>query len=143
MAEEFPKIRAFQIEDYDEVFALWRATSGIGLDKSDTRECTAAYLERNPGLSLVATDAAGKIVGAVLCGHDGRRGWLYHLAVADSSRGRGLGRTLVERCLANLGKLGITKCSLGLYATNTAGQLFWRKMKFNVREDLLFVQKVL
>jgi hypothetical protein len=80
-------MRDFALADYDTVLALWRSCEGIGLSDSDTREAIATYLARNPGLSLVATDADGVIVGAVLGGHDGRRGYLHHLAVAPAHRG--------------------------------------------------------
>ena len=143
MGEAFPKLRAFRIDDYDEVHALWRATEGVGLDKSDTRDAIAAYLERNPDLSLVATDEAGAIVGAIMCGHDGRRGWLYHLAVAKSARGRGLGKALVERCVEDLTKLGLLKCNLLAYTHNNVGREFWTRLGFNTREDLVLSQKML
>ena len=100
------RIRAMTPVDYDAVIALWRATEGIGLSGADERGAIAAYLARNPGLSMVALHAEA-LVGAVLCGHDGRRGYIHHLAVVPTERGGGLGRTLAERCLLGLGALGI------------------------------------
>jgi N-acetylglutamate synthase len=136
-------LRDFALTDYDTVWALWRSCEGIGLSNSDTREALAAYLARNPGLSLVAIDADGVVVGAVLGGHDGRRGCLHHLAVASAHRGRRLGRTLVEETLARLRQLGIEKCNIFLYADNAAGRAFWLREGWTPREDLVVVQKVI
>jgi GNAT superfamily N-acetyltransferase len=98
MAPPFP-ITVMQPDDYDAVLALWQRCEGVGLTPSDSREAVRAYLIRNPGLSFVARQD-GKIVGAVLCGHDGRRGYLYHLAVAPENRHQGLGRAIVDACLS-------------------------------------------
>src|SRR5580693_6650003 len=96
-----PLLRAMAPSDYDAVFALWQASEGIGLNESDTREAIAAYLGRNPGLSVVA-EIENKIAGAVLCGHDGRRGYLHHLAVGHQHRRHRLGRALVDESLTRL-----------------------------------------
>jgi putative acetyltransferase len=127
------------LADHDEVIALWRATEGIGLTVSDEREAIGAYLTRNPGMSFVAV-AGGRIVGAVLGGHDGRRGYLHHLAVTPTWRRRGIGRALVEAALKAAGML---KCNLFLYAHNESGQTFWEKQGWAAREDLVLVQKPL
>ena len=134
-------IRALELADYDRVLVLWRRCEGVGLNESDTRDAIGRFLVRNRGLSLVAEDDAGNIIGAVLCGHDGRRGYLHHLAVDVRHRRQGLGRTLVERCLENLRTLGIAKCNLFLYATNTDGRAFWLKHGWAAREDLIVVQR--
>jgi len=136
-------LRDFTLADYDTVLALWRSSEGIGLNESDTSAAIAAYLVRNPGLSLVATDEAGVIVGAVLGGHDGRRGYLHHLAVAPAHRGRGLGRSLVDETLTRLHRHGIQKCSIFLYANNAAGRAFWLREGWSARADLVVVQKVI
>jgi putative acetyltransferase len=120
---------------------LWEASEGIGLNESDTPEAIALFLDRNPGLSLVALDTAGVIVGTVLCGHDGRRVYLHHLAVTPSSRGRGLGRAMVNHCLASLQALGIPKCNIYLYANNERGRAFWTHEGWAVRDDLLVMQR--
>jgi ribosomal protein S18 acetylase RimI-like enzyme len=124
------------------VLALWKASEGIGLNESDTREAIAAYLVRNPGFSLVA-EIKGVIVGALLCGHDGRRGYLHHLAVASPHRRRGLVRTLVGESLARLRAQGITKCNIFLFANNAAGRAFWLREGWAPREDLVLVQKTI
>lgn len=128
-------------EDYDAVLGLWRATEGIGLNESDTPEAVASYLSRNPGLSCVARDASGGVVGAVLCGHDGRRGYLHHLAVARACRGQGLGRRLVEQCLRQLCALGIPKCNIFLFADHAAGESFWGHNGWQARTDLRALQR--
>jgi ribosomal protein S18 acetylase RimI-like enzyme len=135
-----PVLRAMTPADYDAVLALWQASEGVGLNESDTREAVAVYLARNPGFSLVA-EKDGATAGAVLCGHDGRRGYLHHLAVARQHRGRGLGRALVEESLTRLRAHGITKCNIFLYAGNSAGRAFWRREGWVLREDLIVVQK--
>jgi len=113
--------------DIPEALALWAASEGVGLRGADEPAALARYLARNPGLSLAARDGR-RMVGAVLCGHDGRRGYLHHLAVAASHRRRGIGRDLVERCLDGLRREGIAKCHLFVYHDNVAGQAFWRSI---------------
>ncbi|HEY4753198.1 MAG TPA: GNAT family N-acetyltransferase, partial [Candidatus Limnocylindrales bacterium] len=126
-------------DDYDPVVALWRAAEGIGLSEADQREAIAAYLERNPGLSLVAI-RGDALVGALFCGHDGRRGYLHHVVVARSERGHGLGREMVRRALDGLGQLGIVKANIFVYADNAEGQSFWRATGWTARDDLMLMQ---
>lgn len=137
------KIREMQIEDFPEVLALWKRTEGIGLNESDTEEQLAQFLERNPGFSFVATNESGAIIGAVLCGHEGRRGYLHHLAVDSQHRRQLLGSSLVDRCLEKLKSAKILKCNLFLFRENHEGRAFWEKSGWAVREDLVVVQKVL
>jgi putative acetyltransferase len=125
--------------DYDAVFGLWRDADGVGLSEADEREAVATYLERNPGLSLVAF-RADALVGALLCGHDGRRGYLHHVVVARSERGRGVGRDMVRAALDGLGRLGIAKANIFVYADNAEGQAFWRATGWSARDDLLLMQ---
>jgi N-acetylglutamate synthase len=124
--------------DYDEVMALWYATEGLTLREADSREAIFRYLERNPGLSFVARDA-GHLVGAVLAGSDGRRGYLQHLAVASSHRGRGVGRALAERALDALRALGIAKCHLMVRQENAAARAFWEHMGWQDRADVVLM----
>jgi putative acetyltransferase len=134
-------IRSMTVKDYDEIMALWQATEGIGLDRhTDTREGITAYLARNPDLSLVARQDR-KMVGTVMCGRDGRRGYLHHLAVIPSHRQQGIGRALVERCLGQLGLLGIQKCNIFLYADNDEGEAFWHRNGWLQRSDLKVLQR--
>jgi ribosomal protein S18 acetylase RimI-like enzyme len=128
--------------DLHEVLALWRSSEGIGLSPdADSKLELRAFLERNPGLSYVAR-AGDRLVGAVLCGHDGRRGYLYHLAVAPGARRGGIGRTLVQCSLDELKRLGIHKCHLFVFADNRAGIEFWRKIGWSDRADLKIMSKL-
>lgn len=135
------EIRQMQIDDYDAVHALWQASEGVGLSDADSRAGIANYLQRNPGMSFVAL-AQGTIIGAVLCGHDGRRGYLHHLAVASSHRRQGIGKELVECCLAALQAIGIAKCNLFLFGRNQDGAAFWECTGWSRRDDLVLLQKV-
>lgn len=133
-------IRPMIREDYDAVTALWQATEGVGLNESDSRENTEAYLRRNPELSLVALQD-DELIAAVLCGHDGRRGFLHHLAVAPLFRGQGIARRMVAICLEGLTAGGILKCNIYLYADNHAGAAFWRRLGWLQRAELLVLQR--
>ena len=117
-------IAVMTIADYDEVHALWEKSEGIGLDPDDSRECIEQYLDRNPGLSFVARDG-GRLVGAVLCGHDGRRGYLHHLAVDHDHRRKGIGKALVAECIAGLRATGIPKCNIFVFGENQDAFTFW------------------
>ncbi len=134
-------IREMNISDYDDALALWKSTEGMGLSAADSREAIARYLERNPGMSFVARAENGELVGAVLCGHDGRRGLLHHLAVRRDCRGKGLGRKLAERGLAALRGAGIDKCHLFVRRDNPSGQSFWAQAGWYERTDLVLMSK--
>jgi N-acetylglutamate synthase len=123
------------IADYDEVFDLWNSTAGIGLSDADSQEGTAAYLAHNPGLSVVARQN-GRLLGAVLCGHDGRRAYLHHLAVAVDARHQGIGRRLVDECLARAAAQGIRKAHAWVYCENHSGLEFWRQIGWTGRTEL-------
>lgn len=135
-------IRTMTIEDYDKVYALWTVTEGMGLSEADSPANIAKTLARNPGLSLVA-EQAGEIVGSLLCGHDGRRGCLYHLAVSAACRRAGIGRALVEGCLAGLQAEGIGKCHVFVFPDNQAGRRFWQHIGLSERDDVLFYSQEL
>lgn len=129
------EIEPMAMRHYDQVIGLWRASEGIGLSDADSRDNIRSYLFRNPGLSYVAI-AEMRVVAAVLCGHDGRRGYLNHLAVHPDFRRQGLARTLVERCLATLETIGIAKCHLFILRRNIDGARFWEQMGWEMRTDL-------
>jgi len=121
---------------YDAVHALWRECKGVGLhDGSDSREGIQSYLERNPGMSFGAIDGDA-IVGAVLCGHDGRRGYIHHVAVHPARRRQGLGRALVDKCLATLRARGIPKCHILVFNDNREGIGFWESIGWTLRSDI-------
>ena len=116
-------IRVMTLDDYDAVMEMMRSTPGISLRDADSRESTARYLARNPGMSFVA-EAEGVLCGCVMCGHDGRRGYLQHLLVLPEYRRQGIANALVERCLSSLENLGIHKCHLDVFKTNLACLLY-------------------
>ncbi len=123
--------------DYDEVLALWQscADEGICLDDDvDSRSGIAAYLKRNVGMSFLVREN-DKLIGCVLCGTDGRRGYLHHLAVDKAHRGSGIGKALIERALSALAQEGINKCHIFVLNTNTAGQAFWSHMGWVLRDS--------
>lgn len=126
------------IGDYPGVMALWRATEGLCLRDADSEDAIRRYLDRNSGLSFVA-EMDGALIGAVLCGHDGRRGYLHHLAVARSFRRKGLGRALAERCLEALRAMEIAKCHLFVRADNSAALAFWRRIGWGERADVVMM----
>ena len=131
-------IRLMAIEDYEQVYALWMATPGMGLNSiDDTREGIDKYLKRNPSTSFVAVDGE-EIVGVILCGHDGRRGMIHHTAVKKSLRRRGVGKALWEAAADALKQEGITKVWLVVKKTNELGNAFWEWLGFENRTDLTF-----
>jgi N-acetylglutamate synthase len=128
-------LHAFSMDDYLDASALWRDTPGVGLSASDQPAAIAAFLARNPGLSFVARHGRA-LVGTILCGHDGRRGHLYHVAVEPLYRRGGLARQLVRASLRALADAGIGKCHLMVYADNAQGQEFWRSVGAAERVEL-------
>ncbi|MEP7015108.1 MAG: GNAT family N-acetyltransferase [Verrucomicrobiota bacterium] len=119
------EIREFGIEDYDAALELWKRTDGLEICEGDESESIAQFLAHNSGLSRVATDAA-KIIGVALCGHDGRRGHIYHLAVDPDYRGQGLGKRLVDECLAGLRRSGLKRAIIMVADDNPGGLEFWK-----------------
>lgn len=135
------RLRTMVSGDYDGIYDLWTHTPGMGLnDLDDSRAGIEAYLRRNPATCFVAEDADG-IAGAILAGHDGRRGYIYHLTVRPERRGRGCGRALVERAMAALEAEGIHKVALVAFARNAGGNAFWEKLGFAAREDIVYRNK--
>jgi N-acetylglutamate synthase len=135
-------IRPMAAADYDAVSHLWQNTAGVGLSRADSREAITAYLARNPGLSQVAyleEEGCSLLVGAVLCGHDGRRGLLHHLAVLPEYRRQGIGRALVDCCIKGLAGEGIDKCHLFVFNENEAGQRFWKGNGWKERHELVLM----
>lgn len=128
-------IRTMTIGDYDAVIGLMRQTPGVSLRDADSREATERYLDRNPGLSFVCEDR-GRIVGCVMCGHDGRRGYLQHLLVLQDWRRQGIAGALVEHCLLELERLGILKCHIDVFKTNTQAAGFWTRRGWALRTDI-------
>jgi len=129
-----------KITDYQNVISLWKSCEGIGLSSADSQDSMQAYLRRNPGMSFVAK-YQNEIIGAVLCGHDGRRGYLHHLAVHPAYRNQGIGRSLVARCDNALQRIGIQKCHLFIFNKNIEGIRFWEKIGWSLRKNIGIVSK--
>lgn len=126
------------LADYEEVYQLWINTPGMGLNNlDDSREGIAKYLKRNPTSCFVAV-TKGRIAGVIMSGHDGRRGFIHHTAVAVEERKQGIGTLLVEHALAALESEGIHKAALVVFAKNETGNAFWERLGFSVREDLIY-----
>lgn len=135
-------IREMLIDDYEQVLSLWKKTRGIALSSADSKERIEFFLERNPGLCLVGLKERD-IIATALCGHDGRRGYIHHLAVKENHRGEGLGRRLIEILLVRLREIGIQKAHLFVITKNLRGKEFWRKMGWELREDIQVISKVI
>lgn len=130
-------IRAMTADDYDSIAKLWTSSSGVGINPDDSKENISKYLQRNPATSFVAVEN-GEIVGAILAGHDGYRGFIHHTAVSVSHRGIGIGTKLVNTAVDAIRNEGINKVVLVAFKTNTLGNSFWEKQGFAVREDLYY-----
>ena len=137
------KIRVMKIEHHAQLIKLWKKTEGMGITKSDSKPELNKYLNRNRGFSFVALNSKNKIIGSVLCGHDGKRAFLYHLAVYKAYRRMGIGRDLVDKAMAKLRKLKLLKCTLFVYHDNKGGKKFWQQLGWITRKDLAMMQLVL
>ncbi len=129
-------IRGMTIADYEKVFGLWKTIKGFGIrSMDDSKEGIARFLKRNPTTSITAWE--GKLlVGAILCGHDGRRGCLYHVCVRKGFRRKGVGKAMVVACMEALQAEEINKVSLIAFTKNDIGNAFWNKIGWTKREDL-------
>ena len=130
------KIRVMREEDYEGVYALWTSISGFGIRTiDDSKEGVEKFIRRNPTTSMVAEED-GNIVGAMLCGHDGRRGCFYHVCVEPGHRKQGIGKAMAEEAMKALKEEGISKVSLIAFRSNEVGNRFWQSLGWTFREDL-------
>lgn len=130
------KVRKMEISDYDRVHALWLSIRGFAIKSiDDSREGVAMFLERNPDTSVVAEED-GEIVGAILCGHDGRRATLYHVCVHEDYRLRGIGKSMVVWAMNRLKEKKINKVALIAFTRNDVGNAFWKSIGWKERTDL-------
>ena len=136
-------IRLMSIDDYEKVYELWMSCAGMGLNNpDDSREGIEKFLLRNPDTCFVA-ETDNRIVGAIIVGNDGRRGYIYHTAVSPQYRKQGIAKRLVETAMTALRKNGINKAALVVFDRNETGNDFWEKMGFTVRDDLNYRNKAL
>lgn len=133
------KIRVMSVNDYDGVFEVWQQLNSVNTI-DDSREGFIRYLKRNPVTSFVAEDD-GRIVGTILAGHDGRRGFFHHVVVLFEYREQGIGRLLVDEAMGALEKEGIRKTALVVFSDNDQGNGFWEHIGFKVRDDLIYRNK--
>ena len=136
------ELRTMKNEDYDQVYALWKESEGLKLNADDSRESVIHFLERNPALSFVAIDQ-DNLVGAALCGHDGRHGYIHNLAVKKTHRKQGIGKSMVGRCMFELIKLGIHRCHLYVEGDNQNGINFWKKLGWEQRVEMISMSQPL
>lgn len=129
------QLRPMTLDDYAAVMALLANVEGMCMRAADSQENIARYLARNPGMSFVAAEGA-RIIACVFGGHDGRRGALYHLAVASEMRGRGIARALVEAAVGAIGAAGIEKVHIDVLSNNSPGQAAWRRLGWQQRGDI-------
>lgn len=137
MSDRTFTVRTMTIEDYEGLYALWKTIRGFGMRSiDDSREGVERFLRRNPTTSVVAVDGEGAIVGGILCGHDGRRGCLYHVCVREDWRRQGIGKAMVVHCMNALKAEQINKVSLIAFTANDIGNAFWKCIGWTRREDL-------
>lgn len=137
------EIRKMKIEDYEAVYRLWLSCKGMGLNSVDnSREGIERFLNCNPDTCFVA-EKDGEIVGAIIAGSDGRRGYIYHTAVSPEQRRQRIATKLVDAAMSALEKIGITKAALVVFDRNADGNAFWEKSGFNLREDLVYRNKAI
>ena len=136
-------IRLMTIDDYEKVYELWKSCAGMGLNNlDDSKEGIGKFLKRNPDTCFVA-DVDNNIVGVIIVGNDGRRGYIYHTAVNPQYRKQGIAKSLVDTAMTALQKIGINKAALVVFDRNEIGNDFWEKMGFTVRGDLIYRNKAL
>lgn len=136
-------IRTMTINDYEAVYDLWMSCTGMGLNNlDDSRDGIDRFLKRNPDTCFVAENETG-VIGVIIAGNDGRRGYIYHTAVHPEYRKRGIGKALVEQAMVALKACGINKAALVVFERNDTGNAFWERMGFAVREDLVYRNRAL
>lgn len=136
-------IRKMLINDYSQVYSLWINSTGMGLNNLDDSEIGIdRFLKRNPNTCYVALDD-NKIIGVILCGHDGRRAYIYHTFVDTNYRNKGIGSALVDKVLKSLKNENIKKVALVVFSKNELGNSFWERLGFTIRDDLTYRNKSL
>ncbi len=135
-------VREMLVTDYDRMYELWDKTPGVGLSSADTRQNIHNFLVRNPGCSFIA-EIENRLIGTVMSGHDGRRGYIYHLTIDEEYRRQGLAKTLIVKSLESLKEIGIQKCHLFVFRDNYVGNSFWEGIGWTRRDELYIFSKEL
>jgi len=136
-------IRKMDINDYDDVYKLWLSCVGMGLNNlDDSKNGIEKFLERNPETCFVAENNE-EIIGVIMVGNDGRRGYIYHTSVHPQYRNQGIATNLVNTAMSALSELGINKVALVVFEKNEIGNKFWENQGFTVRNDLVYRNKAL
>ena len=128
-------IREMIIEDYPQAYELWRSIEGMKLETADSKDGVEKYLLRNPGMSYVAI-CNDRVIGTILCGEDGRRGYMQHLCVKKEFRGRGIGGDLIERSLSAFKNAGLHEVRIFIFKSNVLGNKYWDKKGWITRDDI-------
>ena len=136
-------VRLMTINDYEKVYELWLSCAGMGLNNlDDSKEGIERFLNRNPETCFVA-EKGQRIIGVIIAGNDGRRGYIYHTAVEPDHRHQGIATELVNKAMEALKALGINKTALVVFSNNTDGNIFWEKNGFTSRQDLIYRNKTI
>ncbi|MBQ8298257.1 MAG: GNAT family N-acetyltransferase [Ruminococcus sp.] len=136
-------IRIMTIDDYESVYSLWMSCSGMGLNNlDDSRDGIKRFLYRNPDTCFVA-ETDSRIIGVIIAGNDGRRGYIYHTAVSPEYRKQGIAAELLENAMSALKACGINKVALVVFERNEIGNAFWKSMGFTERKDLVYRNKTI
>lgn len=133
-------IRLMTINDYDKAMELWNGSAGIGVGPDDTRETFTAFIKRNPKTSFVAFEGE-RMVGAIMAGHDGYRGFIHHTAVAEDFRHKGIATLLAQKAVDAIKSEGVNKVMMVVFKSNEGGNAFWEAQDFTVRDDLTYRNK--
>lgn len=143
MLTESVFVREMTMDDYEKVYELWMSISGFGIrSEDDSKEGVERFIRRNPATSMVAV-CGSELVGAILCGHDGRRGCLYHVCVKETYRKHGIGEKLVNACMQALKEEHINKVNLIAFKKNEIGNRFWKSLGWEFKEDVNYFEYVL
>jgi len=134
--------RNMLIKDYEDALALWKSLPGMGLSNADAKDHIEKFLKKNPHTCWIAL-CGDDVVGTILGGSDGRRGYLYHLAVHKDLHNQGIGKGLLSRCLSAFKRSGIQKCHIMVYHDNHAGIAFWQHVGWTIRKDVLTMSREL
>jgi ribosomal protein S18 acetylase RimI-like enzyme len=129
------QVERAQLTDMVPMLDLWRATPGLGVGQGDEEKALKVFIERNPSTCLVLRINEG-LIGTVLGGFDGRRGYIYHLAVHPDYQGRGYGRMLLKQVINELKSLGALKIHLFVFRDNQPATKFYHHQGWELRHDI-------